>query len=167
MPRPSIASITERFPHFWRLPRTLQVQQYNLASFDSPVLSPGSHRLFVKYGVDNLDGSAPLILDYFVIQNVTGPLFTTNPPNTTSRPNTRRPVFYRAGLSKWTIAGVVIGSAVGLALIIFSLIWTIRFIKIAASLRQPVPYTTYRDVRSLWRGKEVNETALTVWGAVI
>ena len=138
-----------------------------MASFDSPVLSPGLHRLFVKYGVDNLDGSAPLILDYFIIQNVTGPLFTTSPSNTTSRPNTPGPVFYRAGLSKGTIAGVVIGSAVGLALIIFSLIWTIRFIKIAASLRQPVPYTTYRDVRSLWRGKEVNETALTVWGAVI
>ena len=42
-----------------------------------------------------------------------------------------------------------------------------RFIKTAASLRLPVPYTTYRDVRSLWRGKEVNETALTVQGAVI
>jgi hypothetical protein len=47
-------------------------------------------------------------------------------------------------LSEGTIAGVVIGSIVGLALIIFILIWTIRFIKgerAAASLgKEPVPY---------------------------
>jgi hypothetical protein len=142
------------------------IQQYNLPSFGSPILSPGSHRLFVEYGVENLNGSAPLLLDYFIIQNVTGPLFATNPPNTTTT-GTQSPT-HRAGLSKGTIAGVVIGSAVGLAIIIFSLIWTIRFIKREkAALRQPVPYTTYRNLKKLGRAKEVNETTLTVRGAAI
>ena len=148
--------------------QTSTVQQYNLASFGSPILSPGSHRLFVEYGVDNLNGSAPLLLDYFIIQNVTGPLFTTRPPYTTCPPNTTTIKSTQSPtITPGTIAGVVIGSAVGLALFIFSLIWTIRFIKTAISLRQPVPYTTYRDVRNLWRAKEGNKTALIVRGALI
>ncbi|KIM37680.1 hypothetical protein M413DRAFT_13139 [Hebeloma cylindrosporum] len=146
------------------------VKQYNIASFDSPILSPGLHRLFVQYGVDNVNSSAPLFLDYLLIQNVTGPLI---PPNTTTMATTQRPtgtpgpVFYRAGLSKGAITGVAVGSVAGLVLITFGLIWTIRFVKTAASLREPVPYIIYRDVRNLWRTKELNSTALTARGAFI
>jgi len=118
------------------------IQQYNLVSFQTPVLSPGSHHLLVEYGVDNfVNGSAPLVLDYFVIRNLTSPPFTLCPTNVNATRTTR--------LSKGAIAGAVIGSLVGLALIIFSLIWAIRFIKVkkvAASLgRQPRPYAAYGD----------------------
>ena len=92
------------------------VQQYNLVSFQTGLLSPGSHHLFVQYAFDNLvleQGSAPLVLDYFIIQNQTSP----------SRP-----------LSQGGIAGVVIGSLVGLALIVFGLIRFIKGKKAAASL---------------------------------
>jgi len=88
------------------------IQQYNLVSFQSPVLSPVSHRLLVEYRVDNLNGSAPLVLDYFIIRNLTSPPFTTSPPNTTSLSNTTS----TTRLSKGAIAGVVIGALVGLAL---------------------------------------------------
>ena len=82
------------------------VQQYNLVSFQSGLLSPGPHHLFVEYGVNNfVEGSAPLILDYFIIQNQTLPSVTSSPR-----------------LSHGAIAGVVIGSLVGLALIILGLI---------------------------------------------
>ena len=99
------------------------VQQYNLVSFQTGLLSPGSHHLFVQYAFDNLvleQGSAPLVLDYFIIQNQTSP----------SRP-----------LSQGGIAGVVIGSLVGLAIIIyiciiFGPIWFIKGKKAAASLGQ-------------------------------
>jgi hypothetical protein len=71
---------------------------------------PGLHRLFIEYGVDNfVNGSAPLILDYFIIQNQTIPPFTPSPPT-------------HAQLSTGAIAGVVIGSFLSLALIIFGLI---------------------------------------------
>jgi len=142
------------------------LQQYNLESFKTPVLSPGSHHLFVKYGVDNLNRSAPLFLDYFLIQNLTIPPFTPSPLNTTGTTSTQSPTVtqnsHRAGLSQGTIAGIIIGSAVGLAFIIFSLIWTIRFTKrgkAATSLRQPVPYTAYRDIRTLWTAREANKIA--------
>jgi hypothetical protein len=129
------------------------VQQYNLVSFQSPVLSPGSHHLLVKYGVDNLNGSAPLVLDYFIIQNQTIPSVTPSPPNTLStqsptvtRSPTITPIVYRAGLSQGAIAGVVIGTLVGLALIIFGLIRFIKGKKVAASLRQEYkPYAAYGD----------------------
>ena len=121
------------------------IQQYNIISFQTPVMSPGSHHLLVEYGVDNfVDGSAPLVLDYFIIQNLTSPPFTTSPPNTTSPLNTTS----TRRLSKGAIAGVVIGSLVGLALIIFSLIRFIKGKKSAASLgREPKPYATYSDGR--------------------
>ena len=129
------------------------VQQYNLVSFQSPILSPGSHRLLVKYGVDNLNGSAPLVLDYFIIQNQTIPSFTPSPPNTQSTQSptvtqspTITPIVYRAGLSQGAIAGVVIGSLVGLAFITFGLIRFIRRKKAAASLKQEYkPYAAYGD----------------------
>ena len=82
-------------------------------SFRTPILAPGSHRLFVEYeykGVDNFN--VPLALDFLLIQNLTFPSFTPS-----------------ARLSKGAIAGIVIGSVVGLAFIIFFFIWTVRFIK--------------------------------------
>lgn len=128
------------------------VQQYNLVSFQTGVLSPGSHRLLVEYGVDNfVNGSAPLVLDYFVIQNLTIPSPTPSPPNTTNTQSpiviqTITPIVYRAGLSQGAIAGVIIGSLVGLAFIIFGLIRFIKGKKAAASLRQEYkPYAAYGD----------------------
>jgi len=115
-------------------------QQLNLVAFKTPILPPGSHRLFVEYGDDNLIGNVPLLLDYFVIENRTNPPFTLTPSNTTS--TTR--------LSKGAIAGAVIGSLMGLALIIFSLIWAIRFIKMKKKRPQPP-----------W-GRSPNRTNLTV-----
>ena len=108
-------------------------QIYNLVSFQTGILSPGPHHLFVEYGVDNfVKGSAPLILDYFIIQNKTLP---SVPPNT--------PI---AGLSIGAIAGVVIGSLVGLALIIFGLIRFIKGKKAAASLvREYKPDAAYGE----------------------
>ena len=107
------------------------IQNFNLVSFKSPILSPGSHHLFVKYGVDNLNGSAPLFLDYFIIQNQTIPSVTQSTSTSTQIPTvtqgpTIAPNFYHAGSSEGEIAGVVIGSLVGLALIIFGLIWFIK-----------------------------------------
>ena len=66
------------------------------AYFQTPILSPGSHRLFVEYGdngVESLSGSVPLTLDYLVIKNLTIPSFAPIPSST--------------GLSKGAIAGVV------------------------------------------------------------
>ena len=132
------------------------------ASFQSPILSPGSHSLFVEYygdnGIDDLNGSVPLILDYFIVQNLTIPPFIPSPPqittSTTQSPTaTQSPtitqIFDRAGLSEGAIAGVVIGSVVGLALIIFILIWTIRFMKgpQEAEGPEPVPHMGYNDGR--------------------
>ena len=122
------------------------VQQYNLVSFQTGPLTPGPHHLFVEYGVDNfVKGSAPLILDYFIIQNQTFPPVTTSPPSTTSPspPMTTSPQSptitpivdsNRAGLSQGATAGAVIGSLAGLALIIFCLIWCIKRKRAAASL---------------------------------
>ena len=108
-------------------------QHYNLVSFETGRLLPGPHTLFVQYnGVPNTGTAedpihAPLILDYFLIQNQTFPSVTSSPPNTTS-PGPQSPTITPivAGLSQGAIAGVAIGSFVGLALIIFGLI---RFIK--------------------------------------
>ena len=98
------------------------VQQYNLVSFQTKLLSPGPHHLIVEYGVDNfVEGSAPLILDYFIIQNQTFPSVTSSPQS-------------RAGLSEGAIAGAVIGSLVGLALMIFCLIRCIKGERAAVSL---------------------------------
>jgi len=122
------------------------VQQYNLESFKTGFLTPGSHRLFVEYGVDNfVEGSAPLVLDYFIIQNQTQPSFTPTPSNTTSTQSpTITPIDYRERLSERAIAGAVIGSLVGLALIIFSLIRFIKRKNAAASLgREHKPYAAY------------------------
>jgi hypothetical protein len=133
------------------------VQQYNMVSFQTGVLPPGPHHLFVEYGVDNfVNDSAPLVLDYFIIQNQTIPSFTLTPsaPNTTSTQSptvtqTITPIVYRAGLSQGAIAGVVIGSLVGLAvlaLIIFGLIRFIKGKKAVASLTQEYkPYAVYDD----------------------
>ena len=124
-------------------------QIYNLVSFQTGPLTPGPHHLFVEYGVDNfVEGSAPLVLDYFIIQNQTFPSVTSSPPSTTSPspPNTTSssppnsqsptitPIVGRAGLSQGATAGAVIGSLAGLALIIFCLIWYIKGKRAAASL---------------------------------
>ena len=94
------------------------VQAYNLVSFKTPVLSSGSHRLFVQYGVDNPNGSTPLVLDYFIIQNHTISSTTT-------------PIDSHVGskFSAGALTGIIIGSMVGGALITLGLIWAIRFIK--------------------------------------
>ena len=118
-------------------------QAYNLVSFQTGLLSPGPHHLFVEYGVDNfVEGSAPLILDYFIIQNQTLP---SVPPNTTSPQSpTTTPIVQPPGLSQGAIAGVVIGSLVGLALIVFGLIRFIKGKKAAASLvREYKPDAAY------------------------
>ena len=135
-------------------------QIYDLVSFQTGLLSPGPHHLFVEYGIDNfVEGSAPLILDYFIIQNQTLPSVTSSPPNTinpqshTITPNTTSlqnptitpdttkpqsptisPIVYRAGLSQGAVAGAVIGSLVGLSLIIFCLIRFKKGKRAAASL---------------------------------
>ena len=101
------------FP-FQVIAQSSTVQLYNLESFQTGPLSPGQHHLFVEYGVDNfVEGSAPLVLGYFIIQNQTFPSVT---------------------LSKGGIAGVVVGSMVGLALIIFGLIRYFKRKRSAASL---------------------------------
>ena len=120
-------------------------QAYNLVSFQTGLLSPGPHHLDVGYGLDNfVEGSAPLILDYFIIQNQTLPSVpqnTTSPqaqiptsPQAQIPTTTSTPIVYHPGLSQGAIAGVVIGSLVGLALIIFGLIRFIKGKKAAASL---------------------------------
>ena len=78
---------------------------------------PGSHRLFVEYyrDNDNSNSSVPLVLDSFVVQNRTIPSIPLN----------------SAG---GAIAGLVIGSVVGLALIMFILI---RFIKWPEKATEP------------------------------
>ena len=105
-------------------------------SFQTPILSPGLHRLVVEYvGVQVETGSpAPLILDYLLVQNLTIPSSSPGAVNS-------------AGFSKGTIAGVAIGSAVGLTLIIFLLIWIIRpLIKLESSeWSEPVLRMAYLD----------------------
>ena len=109
--------------------------------FQAPIFSPGSHRLYVECGangVDNLNGSVPsLALDYLVVQNLTIPSFAPIPPST--------------GLSKGAIAGVVIGSLLGFALIMFTLIylfiWTVRYIKKPKMTAGPIVYMAYEDGR--------------------
>ena len=143
MPLPSISSITERATYFLWLPRALRFNNIIWSPSRVRFWPPVSHRLLVEYGVDNLNGSAPLVLDYFIIRNLTSPPFTTNPPNTTSLSNTTR-------LSKGAITGVVIGSLIGLALIMFSLIRFIKVKKVAAFLgRRPNQYAAgaYGDGR--------------------
>lgn len=128
-------------------------------SFQTPILSPGPHSLVVEYGsgVQVQSGSAPLILDYLLIQNLTIPPSTTpgvpNPSSTSGVaipsstpgviiPSSTPGVVNLPGLSKGTIAGVVIGCAIGLALIIFILIWIIRrrFVRVESSEEtEPLP----------------------------
>ena len=145
-------SIDEGTPvPFQVLGQNSTVQVYNVVSFQSPILKPGPHHLIVKYGVNNSEGSAPLNLDCLIIQNLTIPLITQS-PNTTS---TQIPTIstiptiakHRAGLSEGTIAGVVIGSLGGLALIIFILMWILRFIKgpKRAMALQPVSHKAYAE----------------------
>jgi len=106
-------------------------QIYNLVSFQTGLLSPGTHELFVEYGVDNfVEGSAPLVLDYFIIQKQT-------PPSVASSP----------GISQGAIAGAVVGSVLSLALIIFCLWWCNRREKAASSLgREYKPDAAYGDL---------------------
>ena len=128
-------------------PQNSTTQRYNLVSFQTRILSPGSHRLFVQYGVDNPNGSAPLRLDYFIIQNLTIPPFQSATPTSTPSPTTHSPVSGK--LSSGALSGIVIGSLVGGALIMFGLIWVIRFFKrksAADSLGgQPASYEAYGD----------------------
>jgi len=100
---------------------------YNLVSFKSPVLNPGSHRLHVQSRGN--ESSAPLGLDYLLIQNRTLPTITSSPiPSTPSptqvlTPSPSPPIDNHGGLSKGSIAAIVILSFVGLALVMFILIW--------------------------------------------
>ena len=106
-------------------------QLYNLASFQTPVLSRGLHHLFVQYGVNNPNGSAPLRLDHLVIHNYTILPFT---PKHTKH------------ISTGELSGIIIGSLVGAALIIFGLIWVIRFFKRKwAADGQPALYQGVND----------------------
>jgi hypothetical protein len=105
------------------------------AYFQSLISSPGPHRLLVEYNGPG-DNGVPLILDHFIVQNITIP-----PPSTPNTVNGTR-------LSGGTIAGVVIGSLVGLALIIFILIWFIKGRRKAAAglpLEPVLPMAAYDD----------------------
>jgi len=73
---------------------------FNQISFQTPSLAHGSHRLDVQYGGNN--STAPLILDRLVVQNLT---FIPLPS-------------HHARLGAGAIAGIVIGSLAGFALII-------------------------------------------------
>ena len=99
-------------------------------SFQTPILSPGSHRLFVEYNGDNdnLNNSVPLVLGGFIVQNRTIPPNPPNPPNS-------------VGLSGGAIAGVVVGSVVGLVLI-FTLIW---FIRRPEKVTRPEPHAAVKS----------------------
>jgi hypothetical protein len=100
------------------------VQIYNLTSFQTPALSPGPHRLFAQY---SSSATAPLVLDHLIIQ--TPPLISSSQSH--------------ARLSKGAIAGIVIGSLVGV-LIAIILIWVVRKRKSAAAQRPP-PYAVPAD----------------------
>ena len=70
IPRPCIASITELSPHLWWLSPAR-----NGSSSRQPFCPPGSHHLLVEYYGDNnnSNNSVPLVLDAFVVQNLTTP----------------------------------------------------------------------------------------------
>jgi len=139
--------------------QTSTAQIYNLVSFQTGDLSCGSHRLFVQYGTDNPNNSAPLRLDYFIIHNRTIPTFIPNATATsatstnatpTSTPSHTTYARVSGKLSSGAVSGIVIGSLVGAALIIFGLIWVIRFIKRKSvadeSLwQQPASYEGYTN----------------------
>ena len=142
-------------------------------------MSPGSHRLFVEYGsgVQVQSGSAPLVLDYLLVQNLTIPSSSTPlsstplaSPSTTSTTSTQAQIpgstitgteiANRAGLPKGAIAAVVIGSAVGLAVIILIIMWIIRrrFIKLRGSemteVLEPIPRMASEDGQAdHWQGQ--------------
>ena len=123
---------------------------YNLVSFQSPILSPGSHRLFVQYGANNPDNAAPLRLDRFIIQNLTTPSFTASPTTTSISTPSHTIIPVSSKLSAGALSGVVIGSLVGGGLIIFGLILAIQFIKqklaTMDSLGKAIPFVkTYDD----------------------
>ena len=83
---------------------------YNQISFQTPMLlPPQSHRLVVQYRGNN--GTAPLILDHLVIQNLTIPPYIPPP-------------YHPKRLSKGAIAGIVIGSSIGLFLILALICFT-------------------------------------------
>ncbi|KIM42024.1 hypothetical protein M413DRAFT_27552 [Hebeloma cylindrosporum] len=105
------------------------VQMYNLISFQTPILPPGPHRLFVQYGNDS-SGTAPLILDHLVIQNF------TRPPSTSPS---------HARLPKGAIAGIVIGTLIGFAIIVVGLIRVIRSRKVTAASSQRYTAPNYGD----------------------
>ncbi|KIM42020.1 hypothetical protein M413DRAFT_410625 [Hebeloma cylindrosporum] len=132
------------------------IQTYDLVSFQTPELSPGLHRLCVLYGFTN-ESSAPLVLDHFLIQNLTIPTFTPTPPTPTSSTSsstspgsaasaqipTSTQTHYNARLSKGAVGGIVIGTLIG-AVIIFILV--IRFIKRRSAAADPQPgYAAYQD----------------------
>lgn len=109
------------------------------AYFQTPSLSPGSHLLTVAY---NLSGPTPLplTLDYFIVQN-----FASPPPSPTPTPPTND---HR--LSGGAIAGIVIGTLLGLALVVFIVYWIIWSITKPedASEPEPVSQMAYQDGRS-------------------
>lgn len=83
---------------------------YDQISFQTPILlPPQSHRLVVQY--EGNDESAPLILDRLVIQNLTIPPYIPPP-------------YHAKRLSKGSIAGIVIGSVIGLLLILALIYFT-------------------------------------------
>lgn len=101
-------------------------------SFQSPILSPGPHRLFVEYYGDNDSSncSVPLVLEGFVVQNL------TIPPTSPNR--------HGAEFSKGAIAGVVVGS-VFLVLAIAG-IFMFRFIKLPKKAAGPKSVQVYTEL---------------------
>jgi hypothetical protein len=122
------------------------VQNYGLVSFQTPTLPSGPHHLYVQYGPSN-DTTAPLVLDYLVIQNLTIPTFTPPPPSSTSSTSSTSPAsaasaqaptgtqtHSHARLSKGAVAGIVIGSLIA-AIILF--IFVIKYNKRKKASTQP------------------------------
>ena len=126
------------------------IQNYGLVSFQTPQLSSGPHHLYVQYGPSN-DTTAPLVLDYLVIQNQTIPTPTPTPPSTTSTISPTTPASaasaqiptdtstgiqtHSHALSKGAVAGIVIGSLIA-AVILFILVIKYNKRKKASTQRQ-------------------------------
>ena len=86
-PTSAIYSVDDQTPISFFVPDftgTQSVALYNQVFFKTETLSPGQHELIVTYQGNS--GTAPLALDYFVVQNAsaTSALTNTSVPNATS-----------------------------------------------------------------------------------